>query len=236
MSYLIFRGVSTESLNGVYVSKMPDHRKARMRYSEYYVKGRDGALHVDEGFGNFDLYATLVLIDATPDARQIVNAWADGTGKLILSDQPNMAYKATVKQEIRWERVPSNVINGEQRYNDTAEIIFNCDPYMYEAVDSVIILTESQTIINPASATALPLIQVNGSGDVSFTVNGETISIDDMTADVPVFLDCENGYVYTEEGATSMTGEFPVLEIGSNPITLGSGVTSLRITPHWRWV
>ena len=51
MAYLIFRGVGTEGsasivgannvLTNVYVSKMPSHKKASMRHTEYYVKGRD---------------------------------------------------------------------------------------------------------------------------------------------------------------------------------------------------
>ena len=101
MSYIKFRGVSTASLSNVAVSKMPSHRKAARRVTEYYVNGRDGALHVDNGLANFELEAVLVLLQGTAAARQIVNAWADGTGKLILSDQPGLAYRASVIQEIK---------------------------------------------------------------------------------------------------------------------------------------
>lgn len=236
MSDLIFRGVAASSLDDVYIQKMPDHRKASMRYSEYYVKGRDGALHVDEGLANFDLTATLIMINGLPATRQLINAWADGTGKLITSDDLTHAYQATVKEEIQWTRVLSNKLDGVQRFHDAAVITWNCQPYMVEAVDSQIEVTASQAIVNPGSATALPMIQVNGSGDVSFSVNGEEISIDDMTANVPVYIDSATGYVYTAQGATAMTGDFPVLQLGSNAITIGTGITSLLITPHWRWI
>lgn len=239
MGDIIFRGVSVSSLDNVYVSSMPSHRKASMRYSEYYVKGRDGALHVDEGFANFDLTAILVMINGTPSTRQTVNAWADGTGKLILSDDPTKAYQATVKEEIQWTRVLSNKINGVQCFHDVAVITWNCQPYMVEAVDSIIILDEpgeTSMVTNPGSATSLPMIEVNGSGDVTFSVNGNDITIAGMTDGVPVYLDSETGYVYTAEGATAMTGDFPVLGLGANTFTLGSGVASLKVTPHWRWV
>ena len=231
IGYLIFRGVSTNSLDGVYVSKMPSHRKASMRYKEYYVKGRDGALHVDEGFSNFDLSVTLVLADAGPELRQIVNAWADGTGKLITSDDLTHAYKASVKDEIRWSRVL-----GNQGFFDTAVVTFNCQPFLYEAVDSQVTLDASGAILNPGSADALPLIAIYGSGDATLTVAGYEITIPGMTAGVPVYLDCENGYVYTESGATTMTGDFPVLPLGQSDIVFGSGVSQVVITPHWRWV
>ena len=231
MGYVIFRGVSTQSLTGVYVSKMPSHKKAAMRNTEYYVKGRDGALHVDEGYENFDVILSLVLINAPASTRQVVNAWADGTGKLITSDDLTKAYKASVKDEVEWTRVQANA-----GFYDTATITFTCQPCMYEATDSVIEMTTSQAIINPGSADAYPLIKVEGSGDVTFSVAGDEISIDDMVSGTPVFIDCENGYVYTPEGATTMTGEIPVLPMGSSNIVLGNNITKLTITPHWRWV
>lgn len=280
MGVLTFRGVANTFLPGVYVARMPSHKKAAMRYSEYYVKGRDGALHVDEGLANFDITAVLALVNAAANARQLVNAWADGTGKLITDDNPTLAYQATVKEEIQWARAKGYTIQpkaflttkaytkGEyvtysnkvyeftanhaagawnaaqviernfpvNGFFDTALITFNCQPCMVEAVDSQITITSSTVLSNPGSAVAYPLIQVNGSGDVEFTVNGSTVQIDDMTANVPVYLDCENGYVYTASGATTMTGDFPVLDMGNNTVTLTSGVTSLVFTPHWRWV
>ena len=231
MGYLIFRNYSTESLTDVYVSQMPSHRKAAMRYTEYYVKGRDGALHIDEGFENFDLEVKLVLVNASIERRYEVNAWADGTGKLISSDDLTRAYMASVKEEIQWTRVKAN-----SGYYDTATIIFNCQPCMVEAVDSVYEITETQGLLNPGTAEAFPLIKVDGAGVASFSVNGYDISIDDMTENVPVFIDCSTGYVYTESGATTMHGDIPVLDIGTNAIVLTENVTKLTITPHWRWV
>lgn len=245
MGFLIFRGwrtTTTETvatnlsptanmLSDTYVSKMPSHKKGAMRFSEYYVKGRDGALHVDEGYQNYDLSVSLVLLNATVDKRYSVNAWADGTGKLISSDDLTKAYKASVKSEVTWQRVKTST-----GYYDTASITFNCQPYMVEAVDSQITMTATGAILNSGNMVSFPLIQINGSGDVSFSINGKAISIDDMTANVPVYIDCENGYVYTASGATSINGEIPYFDLGTNTITFGNNLTSLVITPHWRWI
>jgi len=252
MNYVIFRGVATSAPSGAIptalfstqlsdtiVGKMPAKKKAGMRYSEYYVKGRDGALHVDEGLSNFPMQMSLQLANASVDKKYQVNAWADGTGKLIVSDDVYYvsdvlvakAYKASVKGEVKWSRV-----EGNGGYFDRADITFDCQPYMVEAIDSQVTMTESGSILNPGSAVSYPLIQVNGAGDASFSVNGSEIQIDDMTANVPVYIDCDTGYVYTESGATSIRGEIPYFDFGTNVITIGSGVTSLVITPHWRWI
>lgn len=233
MGYLIFRGIASNALGlgNVYVSQMPSHKKASMRFTEYYVKGRDGALHVDEGYANFDITVKLVLLNATASVRQIVNAWADGTGKLISSDDLTLAYRATVKEEIQWTRV-----QGNTGFYDTATIIFNCEPCMYEAVDTVIEMTENGSVYNPGSAEAFPLIKVEGAGLAHINIAGNDILIDGMVTGVPVFIDCENGYVYSSAGAQTMNGEIPVFEIGQTYISFNENVTKLTITPHWRWV
>lgn len=279
MGQISFRGISTASLANVAVMKMPDHRKAARRVTEFYVNGRDGALHIDNGLADIELEATLVLLDAGAKTRQIVNAWADGTGKLITSDDPTRAYKASVIQEIVWKRtVAASLIDpfdatedytagdfvknsgtvyefivdheaGAWNANhvaerpwlvkglfDTAKIRFTCDPYMYEANETVVVLDADGMITNPGSAAALPLIEVSGSGDATFSVNGNEITIEGMTSGTTVYIDSAAGYVYTEEEATAITGDFPVLQMGLNTITLGENVSLLRITPRWRWV
>ena len=252
MNYLIFRGAATTTpantipsglyttqLTSTYVSKMPSHKKAAMRNTEYYVKGRDGALHVDEGYEDFELQAILLLLNANVQRRYELNAWADGTGKLISSDDVYMsnntliakAYKASVKSEVEWQRVQAN-----QGFYDMAQVTFTCQPFLFEAVDSTITLTETQSILNPGSATSYPLLKITGSGDATFEVNGNEIQIDDMTSTVPVYIDCENGYVYTSSGATSIRGDIPYFTLGTNTITFGDNVTNIVVTPHWRWI
>ena len=283
MSEVQFRGVSLSSLGNVYVSRMPSHKKASMRYSEYYVKGRDGALHVDEGLADYEIQLRVVLLNESAKLRQKVNAWADGTGKLITSDDLTLAYNATVKQEVVWTRITGNqfvkpfsttktyAIGDFCKYNgsiyrfksshtgawnandvdvanyivngifDTADITFLCDPCMVEATDSVYEFTSSGTLTNPGSATAFPMIKVEGSGTCVFSVAGEEITLTSVVSGTPVYLDCAAGYVYTASGAREMTGNFPEIPLAtpSAPtcaVVLTSGVSKLTITPHWRWV
>lgn len=117
MGYINFRGVSTASLN-VYVAKFPSHRKARMRTTEYTIQGRDGSVHVDEGYESFEIIAYLILKGVSATNRQTIDAWADGTGKLILSDDPTKCYMASVKKGVEWTR---DEVGGV--FYDTAKII-----------------------------------------------------------------------------------------------------------------
>lgn len=231
MGYVIFRGVSTRQLPGVAVSKMPSHRRASRRYTEYYVKGRDGALHIDEGLSNMEISLELVLLDASAETRQAINDWANGSGMLVLSDDPQKAFKASVWREVQYQRVL-----GNKGYFDQVRINFDCDPYMYEAYETVIEFTANGSLSNPGTATALPEIQVEGAGNVTFEVGGQQITIKGMTSGVPVTLDCANGYVFAASGAMEMVGEFPELPKGVSDVKLGTNATKITVTPHWRWV
>lgn len=230
-SFIIFNGISTDSMPGVAVSAMPGHKRGAMRYTEFYVVNRDGALHTFQGLTNIELQAKLVLLDARPETRYQVNAWASGTGKLILSDDPTKAYKASVLREIKWERVP-----GNHGYFDTATINFDCEPFLYEAQESTAVFTQNGSLSNPGTMKAIPFITIEGSGKVVVTIAGQKVTISGMTAGEPVHLDCENGYVYADSGAMTMTGDFPELPLGVSNIVLGSNATKVTIVPHWRWV
>lgn len=226
-----FRGVSASSL-GLIVTQMPAHVKAAMRTTAYNLPGRDGELHVNEGFGAVDIPVKVSAWDASPTIRQQINAWADGTGKLISSDDTSKCWMASVTDEIIYTRRSHH--NGH--FYDEAEIVFRCQPYMKEATESTITMTQSGQIANLGDAEALPLIKVTGSGTCVFTIGGETIRLTGVQSGEPVYIDSESGYVYTDDGNAVMEGNFPTIPIGNSQVTITSGVTQLLITPRWRWV
>lgn len=231
MNWISFKGINTTSIPNIIVVRMPSHKKATMRYSEFHVDGRDGTLHREQGLNNIDLECMIMLWRTDANTRYVLDNWASGSGKLILSDDPEKCYRASVLEEVRYSRAKYGNL-----FYDTAKIIFNCQPYLYEAEEISQTFTASGTIENPGTATSFPLIQVNGSGTCVFSVAEQQITLTDVASGTPVYIDCETGYVYTDIGASTMQGEFPELAIGNNTVTLTSGVSSLVITPRWRWI
>ena len=228
MSYLIFRGVSTLDI-GVFAAKMPAHAKPRVRYTEWKIAGRDGTLKTEDGYDAFDVTCQLRMIRNDVYTRDLINAWADGDGLLVTSDMPDRAWQASVLGEVKYERD----VHGWQCY-DVAKVTFRCQPGMREAVPSVYTFTQSGALLNPGTMTAKPKIVVTGSGNCSFIVGGNSITLNNVTS--PVTLDCDAGYVYTEKGAAEMVGDFPVLPLGQSDVILGSGVSKIEIAPNWRWL
>lgn len=230
MSYVSFRGVRTDDL-GLYIAKdgMPSHKKAAQRHTEYEIPGREGAVHIVDGYSPFDLKVVLQMVEDSASARTIINAWADGTGDLYTSDNPSLVWKASVLKEVKYSRL---VYDG--KLYDTATVTFRCQPIMRQREPSVVTLTKAGVLSNIGNVEAHPKIVVKGSGECRFSIGGEMITLEGVTGDVTI--DSEAGYVYTASGAVAMTGEFPVLGLGDTDVALYGGTASLVITPNWGWL
>lgn len=229
-SFISFRNVRTDDL-GLYVAKggMPSHRKAKQQYTEYNIPGRNGAVTILDGYGPFDLKAVVMMHDANANMRQIVNAWADGTGDLFTSDDTTRVWKATVLKEVQYSRIEYNGL-----LYDTATVTFHCQPFMRERTPQVVNLSGDGTLTNKGNVEAHPKIIVKGSGDCTVQIGDTAITLKGVVT--PVTIDCEAGYVYSASGSVSMVGEFPELGLGETDVSFGGGCTGLEITPNWGWI
>ena len=230
MGYVSFRGVSTETL-GVWIAKggMPPHMKAKTRATEYEIPGRNGAVHVIDGYSPFDLPVTLQMLRNDARTRQVINAWADGSGVLFSSDDPDRVWEATVLRGVEYKRAEYG-----GKYYDTAKVIFRCQPFMRERVPEVVTLTAAGTLRNKGNVEALPEIVLYGNGDCTLTVGSETITLEGVSGSVTI--DSVAGYVYSPSGAVAMKGEFPVLGLGDTAVSFSGGVQQVQITPRWGWI
>lgn len=96
-------------------------------------------------------------------------------------------------------------------------------------------------VYNPTEFDAKPLIKVVGTGTV---VVGDTAITITGTAGQTIYIDCDSMEIYKLNGGTpqsaaslvSFSGnDFPKLKAGSNTVALGTGITSVTITPRW-WI
>ena len=228
MGYISFRGVRSDSI-GLMIEKMPSHKRAGIRHTEYEVPGRDGALHVVDGYAAFDMQVVVFMYNAEANLRQTVNAWADGTGDLFTSDDPDKCYRASVLDEIVYTRRKY----GGKLY-DSAKITFRCQPFMYETTPKIYTFTQNGIIVNLGNIPSLPLITVTGSGDCSFSIGDHAVTLTGVTS--PVTLDCEAGYASTENGAVTMQGIFPEIGLNDSDVVIGENITKLEIKGNWRWL
>jgi phage-related protein len=97
-------------------------------------------------------------------------------------------------------------------------------------------LTSSGTVVNPGTVYSLPRIKVYGTGSRTLTVDGKPIVLNLLSGNLTLDSELKECSFGDTAQNNRMTGDFPVLEVGSNAISLGSGITKVEIEPRWRYL
>ncbi len=235
MLSFIFNGKDSFQNFGIYIEKRPNLPSPKRRVSYIEVPGRDSSLRRDEGtYEDITLSVECSLIGNPYSKISSIKSWLLNAGEsdLIFSYQPDQKYIAQVVNNIDFEivlKITSHFV-----------ILFNCQPFQYATDNTPIMVIESTTLTNPGTVKSLPNIKVTGSGSGSLTVNGQSVFLSDI--DDTVTLDSTVQETYKDTGTSlvsknfTKTGDYPVLLPGENTISFSGGITSLEITPNWRWL
>ena len=237
MSDLSFtwRGVSSDTY-GVVVRALPAPISGGQRNTTVIVPGRHGALHLmdgarDEILLNIECYLPYEQGVAVSDLRTIVG-WLTGSAQLTLSDQPGVFFYGQILEAVSFEPV----LPG---YNDR---IFSLPvwvkPHAYKTgVGDIAVVVSGTGVMNPCTAESEPVITVTGSGDITLTVGGYGVEIDAVSGSIT--LDCDARLAHKNgvlAGLQVDLDEWPVLVPGTNVISWTGSVTSVTISPRWRWI
>lgn len=220
---------------GVYLTERPVIRTAERDMEFVEVSGRDGSVAIDLGrYKDVDIDLE-AYISGDTHLRE-ASAWLSGDGQMTFSDQPNIAYRAYITESVDFERVcrtsASRIISIPVRLAPFR--------YAYPEPEAVVFTSTGGTIENPGTAAAQPRLKIECNSDFVLTINGYTIESKSLTAD-GVIVDCELQDCYDLTGAQNMNtymiiDEYPVLSPGENAISWTGGITSLEITPRWRYL
>jgi phage-related protein len=193
------------------------------------VDGREGSLNILKGWKDCDISFKVALLGV-----DIRNRYRNATAQIrnattvYFSNDPTIFYKVKI----------ATVGALEMKLTQLGEfaVTFNCAPFKYLRNVAMISRTTSGTVSNPGTVYSLPRLKVYGSGTRNLTINGKMITLNLLTS--PLTLDSEIKECYFGDTAQNqlMTGDFPRLEVGSNTITLGTGITKVEIEPRWRYL
>lgn len=216
---------------GCYCSDAGIYTSPSLVYNTETIDGKNGSLHIDKGrYSDVTIQYKCVI----PNAFQtqfyaLKGALLSQKGKQRIED----GFNSTVyRKGILSSGIEGNV--GVNKDIGTFTLEFDCDPQRWlKSGEKATTLTTSGTITNPTLFEAKPLIRVYGTGTLE--VGKDTIVIS-KGATSYIDIDCEIQDCY--EGTTNRNGlvsltDFPTLKAGSNGITLGSGITKVKITPRW---
>lgn len=219
---------------GIIITESPTFPSPKRKVTTVDIPGRSSALRYDENaYEDIIISLDCAVKEDTdlPDKIDQIKGWLIGSGEseLIFSNQPDKKYTAQVV----------NSIDFKETFNVLSEfpIIFNCRPFKYKVDEPLITVTSSNIILkNEGTFQSQPIIKIYGSGDLSITINGEAISIKNVSQYVTVdsvSMDCYKDDILKN---CDMTGDFPVFNCGDNMISFSGGVTKIEVQVNTVWI
>lgn len=235
--YFIYDGVSSATfLARVFPTdsmlKAPAHK-----YDMVVVPGRSGKLLFDlASYDNLPREYDVQIVGDSGLAQFVAlrNYLASRTGYLRLTDSfdPTHYYMAAYTEAFNL------TADWHSQKRGRGTIAFDCKPQRFLlSGETVVTITASGTISNPTRFASKPLLKVTttrssasvlGVGSTNITIRRQGV----------IYIDCETGRAYN--GATPLDTyislnaiDFPTLEPGSNGISLGTGISTVEITPRW---
>lgn len=216
---------------GIVLEKRPIISKPQRNIAYIDVPGRSGSLKVDD-----ETYQDIIIpVECSfknaelADQADVVKAWLDsGEGQLIFSNQLDRYYLAHVSDQFD--------IAQEFKVFGKFLVNFRCKPFKYDLTNEVITLTMPGIITNPGTVACEPIIVLSGTGNITLTINELDIQLTGVNGSITIDSVLKDAYKGTVLQNSLMNGEFPILLPGDNSISWIGSVTSLQITPNWRWL
>lgn len=233
-SFFIWNGTDCRS-KGIYLSGPAAIIRPEERVNHIQIPGRSGDLTELEGENVYNSYIQTVSIHVKSAHRvKEVYDWLRGSGYVTFSGETNRRQKARIIGAITLDKASRNLDIW------VGEVQFYCQPLKEKIIDPPDDVLTSVTLKNTGDVTAYPLwrIQANNS-TVVLTVNGESLTLTNVTAGHWYKIDSQNMTVINDAGTNCITkkssGVFPVLTVGDNTVA-GSGWTKIEVTKRERFL
>ena len=193
------------------------------------VDGREGSLTILRGWEDmrFNFRAALLGTDFHNRFREILPTILNAK-TIYFSNDSDVHYNVKTAQAVPQEQKMVTLYEFA--------LTFNCSPFKYIRNVETITLTSSNTVTNLGTIHSLPKITVYGTGSRTLTINGKQITLNILQGSLTLDSELKTCYFGNVAQNNQMQGDFPVFEVGSNTITLGSGITKIEIEPRWRHI
>lgn len=223
MNYFIFKGINSKDKD-IIINKMPSIIKPERKIDLIEVPGRNGTLHIDE-----EVYKTTVIqIECTllkrEDLREIM-AWLDGEGELILSNEPDKFYKATIINQIDYSGIV-NIIHTFPLQIELQPFLYSNEIYIKKYNN----LSKFNMNIPDATAKMKPIICLTGSGKINLNINNEIITINlDDNDNIEINCDLQIAYKGSQSANNKILGNL-------NKINLIPGINKFDIIGNYQQI
>ena len=121
MNSIIWKGVSSTTIQGLLISELPPITKPEMRIAETVIDGRDGSIIEELGYSSYEKTIAIGLYGSF-DINKVIKYFT-GEGDIVFSNEPDKIYKAKICGKIDYTRL--------LRYRQ-ASITFKVQPFKYK--------------------------------------------------------------------------------------------------------
>lgn len=229
-------------VNGVEVSNifidtsLSFNRPAKV-VNTFSVPGRNGDLIVDEG-----VYENVVVTYPAYFPKNSTAEFPEMFQTILNQLAPLKGYQ---RIETAWDpthyrlgrfMIPQTPTAVRLNRDGFFDMSFDCKPQRFlTSGETATTFTSTGTITNPTAFPSQPLIRIYGNGtatigNTQITLTNNSSNYTDIDCEM---MDCFRGTANRNQYVSFTGHAFPVLEPGSNQVTLGSGITRVEITPRW---
>lgn len=229
----VYAGEASEDY-GMVISEAPAFERPKRKQTVYTVPGRNGAiLHQEDAWEDvpraFDVW---IAEDGGQDLAEKVSAVESWLNSVKGYQRLEDSFEPDVFRLAYCEGGDSFTNNMTQYGRATIRFICRAEHFLKNGEHPQTVENGSK-IYNPTRYTSKPLIHLEGSGSVSISIGGKT-----MTATVSDYLniDCETMNAYrlpAENRNNQISGTFPLLEPELNTVTLTGSLSLVTIVPRF---
>ena len=234
-NYLIFNGVNTLKDLNLHIDELPIIGSFEESKDLIEVTGRDGFLTHNYNSRKYQTIDIKISARNTDNINQIKKLFS-GSGKLILSNNEERYYQATVINKIDFERL--------LMYYNEFVVTFAIQPFSYELRNEIEDITTTRQFNNPTNATCQPIITVykqnNTNGVGNIYIGNETIQI--KAIDEYIELDFALQEAYTIKNGvikscnSDVLCDYVEIEPGNTTIDFDGDILRIKILPNYRWL
>jgi len=234
MSDFTWKGTKA-STKYIVVSEYPPIVRPEQRIESVQIPGRSGEVYLSQDGTTYNSYTKdCICYIADPTKLAAAAAWLTGSGDVVFDNESTYAYEARIAYQIPFEKIMRG--RPHQRF----VVPFKVQPLKKAATtENNITVTVSGTVVNNIGhVPSRPLIKVTGSGDVVLTVGTTVTNITGISTSIT--LDTDAGMALDNtllvNASAQVSGAWPVLAVGNNAVSWTGTVTSVLITPRWRYL
>lgn len=230
MDYMIINGFNTSTLSGCVVTDFGDVEVAKPKGNVAELYGVNGKYRVLDG--SYESYERTFkfYISKQVDIATVMQKFQSNDNILEFGYQLGSTFYANFL---------SANYKPKGHHGWELSIKLDMQPFRYPKDVAPVVLTSAGTIENIGTVYSEPIIEIEGSGDVSLTIGRKTMH---LTVNNKTTIDCRQGKqnIFNASGAVQNTlrkrGGFFEIPVGLNGVTYTGDVRKVTIRPNWRYL